>query len=146
MAWGNLQQDKYRTEYLERVVQRLGAENAKLKEELSEGTWDRDHPHVLRCRGKTKAEFYERLLALLPDDFPLKAENYRLHSKIDKVRSWCKSFPLASFPEPDSAKAAKVLKDNGMTLDAISASNMRHVLTRIQSILDDDTHFNKANI
>ncbi|HIJ71687.1 MAG TPA: hypothetical protein HPP87_10040 [Planctomycetes bacterium] len=78
----------------------LLAENAKLKEELSEGTWDRDHPHVLRCRGKTKAEFYERLLALLPDDFPLKAENYRL----------------------------------------------RHVLTRIQSILDDDTHFNKANI
>ncbi|HIJ71688.1 MAG TPA: hypothetical protein HPP87_10045 [Planctomycetes bacterium] len=38
MAWGNLQQDKYRTEYLERVVQRLGAENAKLKEALRECT------------------------------------------------------------------------------------------------------------
>jgi hypothetical protein len=39
------------------------------------------------------------------------------------------------FPEPDWAKAARVLKENGMTLDAISASNMRHVLDGVRRII-----------
>jgi hypothetical protein len=38
------------------------------------------------------------------------------------------------FPEPDLKKAAEVLKANGMTLDAISASCMRHVVEGVGKI------------
>jgi len=43
-------------------------------------------------------------------------------------KQWSKAYPLDIFPEPDFKKAASVLKQHGMTLDSISASNMRHVL------------------
>ena len=56
------------------------AENAELKEEQAQ--WDMAHPYNLRCRGKTKDEFNERLLSLLPSDFPLKAENVKLKKDI----------------------------------------------------------------
>ena len=41
-----------------------------------------------------------------------------------------------AFPEPDFTKAHKVLRENGMTLDAISASNMRHVIKGVREIID----------
>lgn len=55
--------------------------------------------------------------------------------KLNKIEAWTKAYPLQVFPEPDFAKAAKVLKNNGMTLDSISASNMRHVLDGIKRII-----------
>ena len=59
-----------------------------------------------------------------------------MSEKLRKIRQWCEAYPLDVFPEPDFKKAAKVLKDNDMTLDAISASSMRHVLTGVKNILD----------
>jgi len=56
--------------------------------------------------------------------------------KLHKIRQWTEAYPLDVFPEPDFKKATKALKENGMTIDAISASNMRHVLTGIKNILD----------
>jgi hypothetical protein len=56
--------------------------------------------------------------------------------KLDKIKDWCGAYPLKVFPEPDFKKAAKVLKENGMTIDAISASNMRHVLEGIKKIIE----------
>ena len=48
-----------------------------------------------------------------------------------ELDGWEGAYPLAMFPEPDLERAAEVLKAHGMTLDAISASNMRHVVQRI---------------
>jgi len=62
---------------------KLRAENAELKEEQAQ--WDMAHPYNLRCRGKTKDEFNERLLSLLPSDFPLKAENAELKNLIKQA-------------------------------------------------------------
>lgn len=66
------------------------------------------------------------------------AELTRLRSDLEKaiealehVKQWSEAYPLAVFQEPDFAKAREVLEANGMTLDAISASNMRHVLSSI---------------
>ncbi len=59
-----------------------------------------------------------------------------MSKKLYKIRQWCEAYPLDVFPEPDFKRAAKVLKENGMTIDAISASNMRHVLTGVKKILD----------
>ena len=55
---------------------------------------------------------------------------------LEQIATWAKAYPLGVFPEPDFKKAHKVLKDAGMTLDSVSASNMRHVLTGITNIID----------
>jgi hypothetical protein len=44
---------------------------------------------------------------------------------------WERAYPLSAFPEPDLGKAAELLEAGGMTLDAISASNMRYVVSQI---------------
>lgn len=51
-----------------------------------------------------------------------------------RIDSWAKAYPLDIFPEPDFAKAHLLLKAGGMTLDAISASNMRHVVEGVGNI------------
>ena len=55
------------------------------------------------------------------------------------IKSWSEAYPLEVFPEPDFEKAHEVLKANGMTIDAISASNMRHVITQVQAMIDQAT-------
>jgi hypothetical protein len=52
------------------------------------------------------------------------------------IQGWCEAYPIAAFPEPDFKKAHEVLTANGMTLDAISASNMKHVITQVQKMID----------
>jgi len=53
-----------------------------------------------------------------------------------QIKNWCEAYPISVFPEPDFKKAHEVLKANGMTLDAISASNMKHVITQVQKMID----------
>ena len=68
----------------------------------------------------------------------LAEENETLKEKFRKIKNWTKAYPLVVYPEPDMELAAKVLKENGLSLDAISASNMRHVLKGVASIIDED--------
>lgn len=53
----------------------------------------------------------------------------------DEISQWERAYPLSAFPEPDLKRAAEVLKANGMTLDSISASNMRHVVSRLAPLI-----------
>ncbi len=53
---------------------------------------------------------------------------------LEEIIQWSEAYPLDVFPEPDFGKAQKLLKDGGMTLDGISASNMRHVITEVAKI------------
>jgi len=48
-----------------------------------------------------------------------------------RISQWCDAYPLDIFPEPDFKLARKGLKSVGITMDAVSASNMRHVLKGI---------------
>lgn len=64
----------------------------------------------------------------------LQAENERLKEGYRRIGNWTKAYPLEVFPKPDMKKAAKVLKAAGMTLDAIAADNMRHVLNGVKDI------------
>ena len=43
-----------------------------------------------------------------------------LEDMLSKIMQWVNAYPLDIFPKPDFARVAKVLEDNGMTLDAIS--------------------------
>jgi uncharacterized protein (DUF779 family) len=68
----------------------------------------------------------------------LVAEKEREHydDLFEQIKGWCEAYPISVFPEPDFGKAHEVLKANGMTLDAISASNMKHVITQVQKMID----------
>ena len=58
--------------------------------------------------------------------------------KLHLIKTWCHAYPIRVFPEPNLKRAAMVLSDHGMSLDAISASNMRHVLKGILKIIESD--------
>ena len=66
------------------------------------------------------------------------SELEELQDKMHRIKTWINAYPLNVFPEPDFKKAHEVLKQNGMTLDAITASNMRHVLNGIKAIIEKD--------
>ena len=53
---------------------------------------------------------------------------------LEKIEAWADAYPLQVFPEPDFARAHELLAAGGMTLDAISASNMRHVVTGVRKL------------
>jgi hypothetical protein len=57
-----------------------------------------------------------------------------LEEALLRIVQWSEAYPLDIFPEPDFAKAHELLKAGGMTLDAISASNMRHVVEGVGRI------------
>jgi hypothetical protein len=64
----------------------------------------------------------------------LSEENDRLIDALEKIVSWADAYPLKVFPEPDFKKADELLEAGGMSLDGISASNMRHVVRGVGNI------------
>lgn len=60
-----------------------------------------------------------------------------LEQALRKIVQWSKAYPLTVFPEPDFKRAAELLEAGGMTLDAISASNMRHVVEGVGKIAEE---------
>ncbi len=76
-------------------------------------------------------DFLEHFAALVAA-----AERERCDQLLEHIRGWAEAYPLSIFPEPDFGKAHKVLTENGMTLDAISASIMRHVITQVKEMID----------
>ena len=66
----------------------------------------------------------------------LEAENERLKKALEQLEQWTKAYPLSVFPEPDFVEVRKALKTAGISLDAVSASNMRHVITGVAAILE----------
>lgn len=61
----------------------------------------------------------------------------KLENTLQKIKERCKAYPVEVFPEPDFPKVVKVLEQNGMTLDAIAASIIRHVLKDILKIIEN---------
>jgi hypothetical protein len=50
---------------------------------------------------------------------------------LHELDSWEQAYPLRFFPEPDLDRAHQILQQHGMSLDSISASSMRHIVSRI---------------
>lgn len=55
---------------------------------------------------------------------------------LESLRAWALAYPVAVFPEPDFAKAHELLQAGDITLDAISASTMRHTLAMVLSEIE----------
>jgi hypothetical protein len=53
---------------------------------------------------------------------------------LEQILSWAEAYPIECFPEPDWKRSDEVLKAAGLSLSRISASNMRHVITRVAEI------------
>jgi hypothetical protein len=54
-----------------------------------------------------------------------------MRGALASIRAWSRAYPLEQFPEPDLQLAAAVLKAAGLSLDAISAHAMRHVIESV---------------
>lgn len=68
------------------------------------------------------------------------ARTERLENALARILNWSHAYPLAVFPETDAdylKNAAIVLAGAGMSLDRISASNMRHVISQVGKIAAD---------
>lgn len=50
---------------------------------------------------------------------------------------WADAYPLDVFPEPDLDVARQLLEAGGLTLDAVSASAMRHCLEGVRRIAQE---------
>lgn len=57
-----------------------------------------------------------------------------LEDVLHRIIQWSEAYPLEIFPEPDLKKARELLAAGGMTLDAISAHCMRHVVKGVGKI------------
>jgi hypothetical protein len=55
----------------------------------------------------------------------------RLTEALEEIELWSRAYPLSIFPEPDLVKARQLLEAGGITLDAVSAHAMRHVVTEV---------------
>src|SRR5882672_10004662 len=53
------------------------------------------------------------------------------------IAQWSEAYPLDIFPEPDLIKARALLEAGGITLDAISAHCMRHVIKGVGKIASE---------
>jgi hypothetical protein len=64
----------------------------------------------------------------------------RMEAALQRILQWSQAYPIENFPKPDKAywaKAREVLAAHGMTLDRISADNMRHVITQVGKIAEE---------
>jgi len=61
----------------------------------------------------------------------------KLVDVLTRIKQWCDAYPLDAFPEPDFKAANEILRAHGMTLGAISASNMRYALSGVSKIVDE---------
>ncbi len=58
-------------------------------------------------------------------------ERDRLREAHERIKAWAEAYPVDIFVEPSKAdwiEIARILKNRGYTLDAVSGSNMRHCL------------------
>ncbi len=58
----------------------------------------------------------------------------KLEAALYRIQQWADAYPLDVFPEPDFKKVHEVLTAAGLSLDRVSASNMRHVVKGVGEI------------
>ena len=57
-----------------------------------------------------------------------------LEAALQRIQQWSEAYQLDIFPEPDWKKVRELLEAGGITLDSVSASNMRHVVEGVGKI------------
>jgi hypothetical protein len=80
----------------------------------------------------------DEFCARLPENHAARRELAALRQKRDEavdlaeeLIQWSEAYPIDIFPEPDLRRVHELLQSCGMTLDAVSASAMRHVTREV---------------
>jgi hypothetical protein len=103
---------------------------------ISHSAWG----HVIQCHGNDEQEATElrdlvfNALSTQPPADKDAERIEQLEDCLDKIRSWCKAYPTTIFTEPNWDEVQEKLGKN--LLCQVSGSNMRHVTTGIQKIID----------
>ena len=79
------------------------------------------------------------LRALAAVDVSPKPGRFINEEVLDAINDWASAYPLDVFPEPDMAAVRAALEARGITIDCVSASNMRHVIRNVQLMLRTNT-------
>jgi hypothetical protein len=77
------------------------------------------------------------LAQLRAENERLDVDNERMEAGLQAISAWTKAYPLSIFPEPDFKKVRELLAAGGITLDCVSASNMRHVINGVSQLVSD---------
>jgi regulator of replication initiation timing len=93
--------------------------------------WTRDQQEEIQRLGNALVEENERLRA---ENERLETENDRLETALHQIEQWSRAYPLKVFPEPDFERVHELLKAGGISIDSVSASNMRHVVEGVGKI------------
>jgi hypothetical protein len=106
----------------------IRATTTALVAERDEARNQRDY---YRGRDQAGAEIETELCAALAT---ANARIAGLEKAMHEIAQWSKAYPLSVFKEPDFEKAREGLESVGITLDAVSASAMRHVIEGVGEI------------
>ncbi|RYF22570.1 MAG: hypothetical protein EOO77_03820 [Oxalobacteraceae bacterium] len=95
----------------------------------------------LRAKAKRVASAYQDTLEWRAADM-LEASSLRdrdavveaYREALEEIAQSVDAYPESVFVEPDMTKAHALLVAGGMTLDAVSASNMRHIAHRLGEV------------
>lgn len=58
----------------------------------------------------------------------------KMEAALEAISAWGDAYPLSVFPEPDFKRVHELLEAGEISLDAVSASNMRHVVDGVAKI------------
>jgi hypothetical protein len=111
-------------------------------------------PQAMARLGKTIVELRERLAVAerlirvdeslarqlsrsMQENAKLDARNTKLEDALQRIQQWSEAYPLAVFPELDFKTARELLEAGGITLDAVSASCMRHAIEGVGQIASE---------
>jgi len=92
-------------------------------------------------RIKDIIELQNTIGRLVAENQELRSDNRRMAIKneamdivLHRIIAWCNAYPVDVFPEPDLKKVRELLEAGGVTLDSVSASNMRHVINGFREL------------
>lgn len=103
---------------------------------------ERLRQRTLPKHGGREADSWAHHWNLTPGDSELHAEAAheieRLRDVLLRLQQWADAYPVEQFPEPlrqDWQRANALLAERGISMSAMTASNMRHVLNGARQML-----------
>jgi hypothetical protein len=61
----------------------------------------------------------------------------KMEEALKSIAQWAEAYPLDAFPEPDLKKARDLLEAGGVSLGALVASGIRHVVGSVGKIASE---------
>ena len=90
---------------------------------------------IVKHNNETVGKLQAQVEDLTDQVYDLVMKNERVRETLEQIQTWVRAYPVKVFPEPDFKEAHEALQSAGLSLDEVSASNMRHVLSGVDRII-----------